>query len=315
MKTFKKILIAIGVSLAFMVGYAVMQTAVTLVFSIFYSILSMRADLSGYEGDSKAVQMINYIQQNTLKQTGLIVFIAGLLSIGIMLLIILLLKKKGKWNMADMFIVRHKMSTAIPLGIICFAIGMAFNVGFVDLMNLIPIPESWIEANNESVQAVLSGNIIIALIATSLIAPVAEELIFRGVSYTMLRDAIPLKRGVSILISGFAVSLAFGIYHGNILQGIYTFLFSILLIAVYEKTGSIWGAILAHAGFNSAWILEIAAPKLFSYDNSLANGLLFAGIGAVLLAGLFLLSRYGKKDAANADDGDASDGDYNYFGE
>ena len=315
MKTFKKILIAIGVSLAFMAGYAVMQIAVTIVFSIFYSIMAMNADLSGYEGDRKAIQMINYIQQNTLKQTGLIVLIAGILSIGIMLLVIILLKKKGKWNMADIFIVRHKLSTAIPLGIICFAVGMAFNVGFVDLMNLIPIPESWIEANNESVQAVLSGNIIVALIATSLIAPVAEEIIFRGVSYTMLRDAIPLKRRFAILISGFAVSLAFGIYHGNILQGIYTFLFSILLIAIYEKTGSIWGAIIAHAGFNSAWIIELAAPKLFDYDKSLVNGLLFTAIGAVLLAGLFLLSRYGKKDAANTNDGDACEGYYNYFGE
>ena len=310
MSTFKKILKAIGISLAFMVGYAVVQIMVTILFAVYFSFYSLKMDLSVYPGSNKAEQIMAYTQQNLMMNMALIVLIAGIISIGIMLLILLLLKKAKKWDMADFFRVPHKIGIAIPLGIICFLTGMAFNVGLVNIMELVPIPESWIEANNESVGAVLSGSLWIALAATSLIAPVAEELIFRGVSYTMLRDAIPLKRRFAVLIAGFAVSLAFGIYHGNILQGIYTFVFSILLLAVYERTGSIWSSILVHAGFNSSWLLELFAEKIFSQEKVLVNGLLFLGIGSVLLAGFFLLSSYGKKNAANADDGCADSGDH-----
>ena len=48
-----------------------------------------------------------------------------------------------------------------------------------------------------------------------IIAPAAEEMIFRWLIYLRLRDW--LKMPVAAVISG----LIFGIYHGNIVQGIY----------------------------------------------------------------------------------------------
>ena len=312
-KTFKKILIALGVSFAFMLGYALMQVVVTFIFTIIYSMTAVGADLSEIAGATLSEKIMNFTMQKVLENTGVILLFSGTISIAAMLLIILLLKKHNKWDMAKILTVPYKVPAAIFTGLLCFATGVAFNVGFVNLMSLIPIPESWIEANNESVGAVLSGNIWVAIIATSVIAPVAEELIFRGVFYNMLRDALPLRRRLAVLISGFTVSVFFGIYHGNILQGLYTFLFSILLVIIYERTGSIWGPVLVHAGFNSSWILELFAARVFEEKNAAVNGAIFIGVALALLCGLFLLTKYCKQNAADGNNNDGSRSDNYYF--
>lgn len=312
-KTFKKILIALGVSFAFMLGYALMQVVVTFIFTIIYSMTAVGADLSEIAGATLSEKIMNFTMQKVLENTGVILLFSGTISIAAMLLIILLLKKHNKWDMAKILTVPYKVPAAIFTGLLCFATGVAFNVGFVNLMSLIPIPESWIEANNESVGAVLSGNIWVAILATSVIAPVAEELIFRGVFYNMLRDALPLRRRLAVLISGFTVSVFFGIYHGNILQGLYTFLFSILLVIIYERTGSIWGPVLVHAGFNSSWILELFAARVFEEKNAAVNGAIFIGVALVLLCGLFLLTKYCKQNAADGNNTDGSRSDNYYF--
>lgn len=312
-KTLKKILIALGVSFAFMLGYAFMQVAVTLAFSLFYSLTAINADLSEVSGAAVSEKIMNYTMQKVLENTGVIILISGIISIAAMLLIILLLNKHNKWDMAKIFAVPYKVPSAIFTGILCFAVGIAFNVGFVNLISLIPIPESWIEANNESVGAVLSGNLWVAIIATSVIAPVAEELIFRGVFYNMLKDALPLRRRLAALISGFTVSVFFGIYHGNILQGLYTFLFSILLVIIYERTGSIWGPVLVHAGFNSSWILELFTTRFFEERDAAVNGAIFIGVALILLSGLFLLTKYCKQNAADGNYKDSSRSDNYYF--
>ena len=312
-KTFKKILIALGVSFAFMLGYALIQIMVSLAFTLVYSMTAVGADLSDISGATLTEKVMNFTMQKVLENTGVILLISGAISIAAMLLIILLLKKHNKWDMAKILAVPYKVPAAIFTGLLCFATGVAFNVGFVNLMSLIPIPESWIEANNESVGAVLSGNIWVAIIATSVIAPVAEELIFRGVFYNMLKDALPLRRRLAALISGFTVSVFFGIYHGNILQGLYTFLFSILLVIIYERTGSIWGPVLVHAGFNSSWILELFAARIFEEKNAAVNGAIFIGVALVLLGGLFLLTKYCKQNAADGNYNDGSRSDNYYF--
>ena len=294
-----------------MLGYSLMQIIFSFAFMLYFSMTAMGADLTDVPGESKIEKITNYVQQSTLRQTGLILLISGIISIAIMVLVILLLKKKNKWDMAKIFNIPHIFPNALFIGISCFLLGLIFNVGFVNLLGLIPFPEAWVEANNESVGAVLSGNLWAALLATSLMAPVAEEIIFRGVFYTMFRDALPIRRRIAALISCLVVSVVFGVYHGNILQGLYTFLFSILLVIIYERTGSIWSPILVHAGFNSAWLLEMFFSRLFAEDKALMHGIIFTAVALLITAGVFLLSKYGKKDAAEGNYGCADAADNN----
>lgn len=62
--------------------------------------------------------------------------------------------------------------------------------------------------------------------------------------YGGLRTCFPVD--VSALVS----ALIFGIYHKNIVQGLYAAVFGIILAYIFEKTQSIWGSTLMHMAFN-----------------------------------------------------------------
>ncbi|MBR1741103.1 MAG: CPBP family intramembrane metalloprotease [Lachnospiraceae bacterium] len=79
---------------------------------------------------------------------------------------------------------------------------------------------------------------------TLLLGPVAEELIFRGVLFDRLYLAFPFW--VANLLQAFL----FGVYHGNLIQGTYAFLFGLLLGMMHQTGGSIWNNILTHILFN-----------------------------------------------------------------
>ena len=111
------------------------------------------------------------------------------------------------------------------------------------------------------------------------------------------------------LIAGAVVSVVFGIYHGNVLQGIYTFLFSILLIAIYEMTGSVWGPVFLHAGFNSSWLVSTLLLAVFGAVGVAGGAAIFLVISAALVFGVFLLTVRGQQHAAdgNGDGGNSAD--------
>lgn len=82
-----------------------------------------------------------------------------------------------------------------------------------------------------------------------LLAPFAEELFFRGVFYRWLRDRWGVWPG--ILISG----LVFGALHGEISIAGAAAVLGFLLAWVYERSGSLWPAVLIHVINNSFKII------------------------------------------------------------
>lgn len=85
-----------------------------------------------------------------------------------------------------------------------------------------------------------SCHIVIGIIVYCLIGPAAEEILFRGIIYTTLR------RYTYILVAVIASAAAFGIYHGNIVQGIYAFIFGCIAALAYEYYGSFFAAVAVH---------------------------------------------------------------------
>ena len=86
---------------------------------------------------------------------------------------------------------------------------------------------------------------IVAFFALCIVAPIAEELVFRGWLYAKLRNIIPGKR-LSLILSVFLVSVLFGILHGQWNVGVNVFAMSIVLCALREVTGTIYSGILLH---------------------------------------------------------------------
>lgn len=80
----------------------------------------------------------------------------------------------------------------------------------------------------------------LAFITLVIIAPVAEEILFRGYLFGKLRKAVPLW--LAILLT----SLLFGTVHGQWNVGIDTFALSVVMCLAVVWTKSLWPAILVH---------------------------------------------------------------------
>lgn len=81
---------------------------------------------------------------------------------------------------------------------------------------------------------------ILAFATLVVVAPLAEEILFRGYLYGKVRTKIP------IWAAALLVSLIFAVVHMQWNVGIDVFALSIVLCALREITGSIWSGVLLH---------------------------------------------------------------------
>ena len=84
------------------------------------------------------------------------------------------------------------------------------------------------------------GEHLLAFICLVIIAPVCEEIVFRGWLYGKLRVRLPAAPAMLI------VSLLFGIMHGQWNVGVTVFAMSLGMCAMRELTGTIWSGVILH---------------------------------------------------------------------
>ena len=94
----------------------------------------------------------------------------------------------------------------------------------------------------------------IILMAT-LVAPIAEEIIFRGYLYGVMRRF--LGRIPGIVIS----SILFAAMHLHLPSMPGLTVLAVMLCLLYERTGSLWSNIIVHATFNSISIIMLLIFK------------------------------------------------------
>ncbi|MBP5647722.1 CPBP family intramembrane metalloprotease [Candidatus Saccharibacteria bacterium] len=131
---------------------------------------------------------------------------------------------------------------------------VGFILYFVIATILIAIFQNFAWFNADEVQNIgFNTNIygterIVAFLTLVVLAPIIEELIFRGWLYGKMREKFSLvtTQLASLLISTFLVSLAFGIIHGQWNVGINVFAMSVVACAMREYTGTIYAGILLH---------------------------------------------------------------------
>lgn len=105
--------------------------------------------------------------------------------------------------------------------------------------------------------SMINSNEMLVILALYLIvavmAPIAEEMIFRGFLYTKLR------RVVGVANAMLWVSLVFALAHGQVAAGMVTFILSMCNCYMREKTGRIYPGIFLHMMCNTiALTLQIA---------------------------------------------------------
>lgn len=129
------------------------------------------------------------------------------------------------------------------------------------------------------------------VISTLVLPPLVEEAGFRGLGLTYLERA-----GVPFAVANIVQALAFGIFHMNLTQGIYTFVLGLALGYVTHRSGSIAPAMLMHLVYNLMGTL--GSDLIYSYLPAPSLILLITNVIALVYAFRLLRPERGRSAAA-----------------
>ena len=121
----------------------------------------------------------------------------------------------------------------------------------------------------------------VSIVGYGILAPFAEEVCFRGVLFKYLKKMI--KAPFAIVLS----ALFFGLYHGNLMQGLYAFIMGLIMGFLVHKTDSIAASILFHMVSNLIVTLYANIPELYYALYSLPGVIV---MGLCVVVGIVLLS-------------------------
>ncbi len=125
-----------------------------------------------------------------------------------------------------------------PIGFIVFMFASTLLLG---IMQKILPGINWTESQDVGFSNLITGaDYFWTFIILVIVAPVIEEVIFRGWLYGKIRARIPAVPAILL------VSILFGIVHGQWNVGVTVFVMSIAMCTIREITGTIWGGILIH---------------------------------------------------------------------
>lgn len=263
MKNFWK---AFGKGLLYFLVYFGIQQVVSMVYMMIESMsLTMEMMSNGEELDPLVLTelLTNKIYENAMTLT----LISGILILLTYWIICLVRKKK---LFQEVGIVKMPALGFLP---VAFA-GLSFNVVISVFISYFPFPQSWVNSYAEKSSVLVEGNMFVAYFATIIMAPILEEVVFRGFLYSRL------KKGMPLIVAAILTSVTFGCMHGTMIWGIYTFIFSMVLIYILERFHSLAACICFHMAFNAAGMLLTAIPEI-----SDVTGIVITVICAVVFAG------------------------------
>lgn len=130
-------------------------------------------------------------------------------------------------------------------------------------VTIVYLPEASLKSFAEADRLLTSGNLILQTLTVVVMAPVVEELLFRGLVFRRLSVLLGTAGGI------FGSALIFAVFHGNLIQGIYAFLVGILLAWTYYHYRAIYAPILMHMCMNGvSQVLRFIDVETFIYSSS-----------------------------------------------
>jgi len=117
------------------------------------------------------------------------------------------------------------------------------------LIGLTPLPY-FFQGYEEVMEVIYGGSFLSQIVASVISAAVIEELLMRGLLYGRLRVVTG-----NVKISLIASAIIFGIFHGNVVQGVYAFILGLFFAQLYEGYGKLWVPILSHMVANATSVL------------------------------------------------------------
>ena len=192
--------------------------------------------------------------------------ISGLLTIAVVLAFYLIRRKK----LSEALWLRP-----VPAPVLLTGASLAPALYFVVVVVLSILPEAWTESYGEASSGIATGSVV-GVISVAVVAPVAEELIFRGLTMTRLNRV--MSGWMAVLLS----AAVFGLCHGELVWFCYAFVLGAFFGFIDLRAGSILPSILGHVMFNAIGQIMTFLPETEEGTEMLAAlGVLFAA--AILL--------------------------------
>lgn len=162
-------------------------------------------------------------------------------------------------------------------------------IGFLAFM----LPET-VAAYEEMVESAgLTDYSLTWVFAVVILPPLVEETVFRGLILHYLK-----KGGARFWAANLIQAVLFGIYHGNLIQGIYAFCIGVLLGYLAERYSSLIIPVLVHALFNLFGTLGVELESMILPE--MAQVMLIYGC-VPLTAILLVLIHYGAGEKRNGE--------------
>jgi len=254
---------ALVMGIAFPLLHIVLQRMVYVVFYwVIYSI--KRASSQGVSEEILSNQMQAALNNSSVWRVSVTALIFLLVSA-------LLLSRTRKITLnADERVARINIISALPCLLL---IGLGLYLTLDGLFKGLPVPREWVEGASKSASRLSAAGFSAQIIGVFILAPIAEEIAYRGLCLPYLRRGFALPAAVI-----FQAAL-FGFFHGEKLQMIYAFAAGLILGVVFIICGSVWAPIIVHMVFNGIGIV------FMSTRISLHSGFWIAtsGIGLILL--------------------------------
>lgn len=226
----------IGKAICYVLLMLGVQILAAQIFGFVYSFkIGIEIGLSGSNLDMQAVA--RNTQMFVMEHMDCILLIYEILT----LLILFVFFKIRKKNFANEVSIKpFSKKLLFPVVLIGVCSGVLIAIG----LDLLPIPQQILEAYEQSSFGLAGNQSAVMIIATVILGPIVEEVIFRGLVLSRLRCVFPAS--VAVIFS----SVLFGLTHGQLLWMAYAFLLGILLSAIAVKTGSILPSLCVHISFN-----------------------------------------------------------------
>lgn len=224
---------SIAKALAFFGAYFGSQVIITSAFSVILTVASV-IRLGTYDA-TRVTELLNgAIMELTV--------ISNVIAIFACIFLAVIFRKKRPLDAIDVDLSFDKKPLVLGA---CALLGIFGQIAILFVLNIISFPDAWTKLLEENNSQISEAGAFMQILAVAVMAPLAEEIIFRaGIQGSLSRG---LPKWVAIVAS----ALIFGIMHGNPIGIIYATVLGILMGWIYSEFNSIIPSMVFHLAFNS----------------------------------------------------------------
>jgi len=189
------------------------------------------------------------------------------------------LNRKPKYNIQGQEIVAKKKYTTLKRVGIIILFGIIVQFSMSALLNFVYVfagDTKLFRDYSELMESLDGSETSLMLVYTFFLAPLSEEYIFRGVIYSYMRKYVPMR------IANVVQAALFGIFHMNIIQGVYAFFGGLLFGYIAEHKKSMLELVLFHMIVNISGILLTSA--VYTLLEKIINPVVLYGVMAVIFS-------------------------------